>query len=356
MERIRFGKTELHVSRTGFGAIPIQRISDDEAVKLLQRAFEAGVTLFDTARAYTDSEHKIGLAFEGKRKDIVLCTKTLATTRDAILKDFETSLNELKTDYIDVYHLHNPGIVALPGDEAYDTVSELRRQGAVRHIGFTNHDLKLAAKATESGQYDVLQFPLSPLSTPEEFALSALCEKHDVGLLAMKALAGGILTNAATSFVTLRAYANIVPIWGIQFQGELDEIIGFENHPPAMTEELRAVIERDREELCGAFCRGCGYCLPCPAEIPIPMAAKISYAIFRMRKGNFFTPEWRENMDRIRNCTHCNHCKEHCPYGLDTPALLASELEKYDALYERNRKGLPLEMPGARHLDGQNLS
>ena len=333
METVRFGKTELSVSRSSFGAIPIQRIPDADAVKILERAYEGGINLFDTARVYTDSEHKIGLAFEGKRKEIIICSKTHSFTREGILEDIEKTLKELKTDYVDVYQLHNPRTVYGPGDEAYDTIAELKAQGVVRHIGLTNHDLNRAIGAVKSGHYATVQYAISPLSSPKEFALSDLCKEHDVGLLAMKALAGGMITNAVTSFVTLREYGNIVPIWGIERLPELEEILSFERDLPEKTEEIEAMIERDRAELCGDFCRGCGYCLPCTAEIPINMAGKMSKIVSCMRKEDYLTPEWAEKMSRIKNCTHCYLCKERCPYGLDTPALLASELEKYEAAY-----------------------
>lgn len=343
MEKIRFGKTELIVSRTGFGAIPIQRISEEDAVSLLRRAYDGGVTLYDTARRYSDSETKIGKAFAGMREKIVICSKTIETTREAMLKDLEESLKDLQTDYIDVYQIHNPKVVPKRGDEAYETLLEMKSQGKIRHLGLSNHNLQTVIEAVKSDLYDVVQYPLSPLSSPEEFELTELCKKHDVGFLAMKALAGGIITQAITSFVTLRQYENVVPIWGMQSADELDEIIGYENNPPAMTDEIRAIIKKDRDELSGAFCRGCGYCLPCPADINISFSAKMSHSIFRMDGEQFFTDAWYEKMHRISNCTHCNHCVDNCPYGLNTPELLASELEKYKILYDLHSKGLPLK-------------
>ena len=343
MEKVRFGKTELLASRTGFGAIPIQRISEEDAISLLRQAYEGGINIYDTARAYSDSEIKIGKALSDVRKDIILSSKTLSRDRDNILKDIETSLKNLQTDYVDIYQIHNPGFVPKQGDEVYEAFAEIKRQGMIKHIGFTNHSLEHAINAAKSGLFDTIQYPLSPLSTPEEFGLVALCKELDLGYFAMKALAGGIITNAITSFVTLRQYENVIPIWGMQTKAELEEILSFENNPPEMTEEIKAIINKDREELSGSFCRGCGYCQPCPAEIPIELAAKITHSIFRMRKENFFTEEWREKMDRIKNCIHCNHCIDHCPYGLDTPSLLAAQLEYYDVLYDRHSKGLPLK-------------
>ncbi len=331
METVRFGRTGLMVSRTSFGAIPIQRLTFDESTALLRRAFDGGVTLYDTARGYTDSEERIGAALGDVRRHVVLCTKTPSSTRAAIFADCETSLRMLRTDVIDVYQFHNPKAVPAPGDEMYEAALDLKRQGKIRFIGITNHTRALAEAAVDSGWYDTLQFPLSPLSDEGDLDLARRCREADVGLLAMKALAGGLITNGRTAFVFLRQYANIVPIYGLQHMWELEEFLGYEADPPAITSELAAVIEHDRRELSGSFCRGCGYCLPCPAKIPISMAARISFMLRRANPAGFLTGVWQENMRRVDDCTHCNHCKLHCPYGLDTPNLLRVEQARYFA-------------------------
>lgn len=331
MEKVRLGRTGLMVSRTSFGAIPIQRITDEQAVALLRKAYDAGITLYDTARGYSDSEHKIGLALSGVREHVIIATKTPSRTREGILQDVETSLAMLQTDYIDVYQFHNPPFVPLPGDELYDTMLELKAQGKIRAIGITNHDLALAQEAVASGHYDTLQFPFSPISSPEELALSEACKAADMGLLAMKALCGGLVTHAASAFAFLRQYENVVPIWGIEQEWQLDEFIALAAMPPRMTEEIRNQIEHDRKTLAGSFCRGCGYCLPCPAEINIPTAARISLLLGRTSVAGLVTPEAQASIRRINDCVHCGHCTAHCPYHLDTPSLLAGELVKYEA-------------------------
>lgn len=338
MDRIRLGRTHLMASRTAFGAIPIQRLSTPDAVQLLRRAHEAGINCFDTARAYTDSEAKIGLALSPVRKSIILATKSQATTPETLVTDLHTSLKLLKTDYIDIYQLHNPDTLPCPGDPLYDQLLSLKAQGKIRHIGITNHDLKLAQQAVASGHYDTLQFPLSPLSSEAELALSQACLQADVGLIAMKALAGGLITQATHAFAFLRTYPNIVPIYGIQHPWELEEFIALEKDPPAMTEALWAAIDQDRRALTGAFCRGCGYCLPCPADIPIPTAARISLLLRRTNPVRFLTPEFAAHMDRVNNCVDCGHCRAHCPYGLDTPALLKRELAAFEKAYGEAQK------------------
>lgn len=336
MEKIRFGKTNLMVSRTSFGAIPIQRLSFDESTALLRHAYDEGINLFDTARGYTDSEERIGLALKDVRKDIIITTKTPSLTRSEILKDIDESLKDLQTDYIDVYQFHNPSFVPKPSDEPFETMMELKKQGKIRFIGITNHDKNIAIEAVESKNYDVLQYPLSPISTEDELKLSKMCLDNDMGLLAMKALSGGLITNAKLSFAFLRSFPNIVPIFGMQYMWELEEFISYEKNPPKLTEEILSLIEKDKKELAGSFCRGCGYCLPCPAEIPIPMAARISLLLRRANPASYTTDEWIEDMNKIDNCIDCGNCKSHCPYNLDTPNLLKSELIKYKQFLKEN--------------------
>jgi len=329
MEKIRFGSTELMVSRTSFGGIPIQRLTFEESTSLLRKAYDGGINLIDTSRIYSDSEARIGEALSDVRKNIVICSKTPSLTRDGILKDIETSLSNLKTDYIDVYQFHLPAAVPQPDSEGYKTMLELKQQKMIRHIGISCHDRNIAAQAITSGNFETMQYPLNPLSTQEELSLIELCQKHDMGLLAMKALSGGLITNAAVAFAFLRQYKNVVPIWGIQHTWELEELLQHEANPPALTPELQAEIEQYRKELSGSFCRGCAYCQPCPVEIPIFMAARMSLMLNRASVPMYTTPAWQENMRKIENCTGCGQCKGKCPYKLDIPELLKSELAHY---------------------------
>ena len=339
MEQTRLGRTGLMVGRTAFGALPIQRVDFDQAKLLLKKAYDNGVNFFDTARAYSDSEEKIGNALHNVRQDIYIATKSMAKDSRGFFKDLETSLKNLKTDYIDLIQLHNPEVIFGPEDPGslYSSMLKAKEKGMVRFIGITNHKLNNAIVAAESGLYDTVQFPLSSLSSNEDLKLIEVCRKNDVGLIAMKALSGGLITNASTSFVYLRQFENVVPIWGIQRECELDEFIELEKNSPALDANMLEIIRKDKEELSGAFCRGCGYCLPCPAEIPIPMAARMSLLLRRAPYSSFLTEEWRGNMERIKECTDCHHCKDHCPYNLDTPNLLKKMLDDYRNFYEEHK-------------------
>lgn len=324
MNTVVLGRTGIQANKNGFGALPIQRISRDEADYLLKKAYDCGVNFFDTARFYTDSEEKIGFALSGVRDRIFIATKSMTAKPDELWKELKTSLENLKTDYIDVYQFHNPKFCPKPGDGTglYEVMLEAKEKGMIRHIGITNHRLKIAVEAVESGLYETVQFPFSYLSTKEERDLVRLCAEKNVGFIAMKALSGGLITNSAAAFAYLAQFDNVLPIWGIQREKELDEFLSFMQNPPVLDEKLKAVIEKDRAELMGEFCRGCGYCLPCPAEIEIPTAARMSLMIRRAPVSVYINEEWIAKMKKIDNCIRCNHCKEHCPYGLDTPELL----------------------------------
>lgn len=331
MVQVRLGKTEIVVEKNSFGALPIQRISSADAVKLLRKAYEHGVTFYDTARYYTDSEEKVGEAFEGMREKIYIATKTGATTVEGFWKDLGTSLHNLRTDYIDIYQFHNPAFCPKPGDGTglYEAMLEAKAKGMIRHIGITNHRLSVAMEAVESGLYETLQFPFCYLATEKDIALVEACKKADMGFIAMKALSGGLIHNSAAAYAYLAQFDNVLPIWGVQRETELDEFLSYIENPPALTEELTAVIEADRKELQGEFCRGCGYCMPCPVGIEINNAARMSLMLRRAPSAAWLTPQWQEKMKLIEKCLHCGKCKGKCPYGLDTPTLLEKNYKDY---------------------------
>ena len=331
MNTVTLGTTGITVNKNGFGALPIQRISNEDAVHLIRKAYQAGITFFDTARFYTDSEVKLGEALEGIRDQVYIATKTGAATADAFWKDLETSLHNLKTDYVDLYQFHNPAFCPKPGDGSglYEAMLQAKEEGKVRHIGITNHRLQVAQEAIASGLYETLQFPFCYLSGEKELALVNACQKKKMGFIAMKALSGGLITNSAAAYAFLAQYENVLPIWGIQREQELDEFISYIDNPPAMTVEIKALIAQDRAELSGDFCRGCGYCMPCPAGIEINNCARMSLLLRRSPSALQLTEEVQEKMKKIENCLHCNRCKSKCPYELDTPALLAKNYEDY---------------------------
>lgn len=331
MAKLILGRTGIVTEQNAFGALPIQRRSTDDAVFLLKKAYEGGITYFDTARAYSDSEEKVGIAFEGMREKVFIATKTGAKTPEAFWKDLETSLETLKTDYIDVYQFHNPPVCFKPGDGTgmYECMLKAKEEGKIRFIGFTNHLLSVANEAVDSGLYDTLQFPFSYLASEKEIELVNKCREKNVGFIAMKGLAGGLINNSAAAFAYISQYDNVLPIWGVQRENELDEFLSYFEKPAVMTDELSAVIAHDRDELVGEFCRGCGYCMPCAVGIEINNCARMSLMLRRAPSANWLDEKWQANMKKIENCIDCGLCKSRCPYGLDTPNLLRKNYEDY---------------------------
>ena len=338
MHTVTLGSTGITVNKNGFGALPLQRIPEEEAIRLLRKALDSGITYFDTARWYTDSEKKLGMAFHDCRDSLFLATKTGSTTAEGFWKDLHTSLELLQTDHIDVYQFHNPAFCPRPGDGSglYEAMLEAKAQGKILHIVITNHRLAVAKEAIESGLYETLQFPFSYLSGDPDIELVRACAAHNMGFVSMKALSGGLITNSRAAYAFQAQYENALPIWGIQRERELDEFVSYIANPPEMTDELRALIDHDRSELVGDFCRGCGYCMPCPAGIEINNCARMSLMLRRAPSERWLTEAWQEKMSKIEGCLHCGHCKSKCPYGLDTPALLAKNLADYKQVLSGN--------------------
>ena len=335
MEKIRLGKTDLMVTKASFGALPIQRISREDAVKLVRRAYEAGINYFDTANAYTDSEEKLGEALHDVRQNVVISTKSAGKDKKTVQAHIEQSLRSLRTDYIDLFQFHNPA--ELPDindpDGPFAAVLEAKEKGYIRHIGITNHRLKVAHAAIDSGNFETLQFPFCYLATEKDLELVELCRQHDMGFIAMKGLSGGLLNNAEACYAFMRQHPTVVPISGIQHEWELDQWLDLVKRDPRMTPELQAVIDHDRKELAGDFCRSCGYCLPCTVGIDIPQAARMAQLLRRSPYQPYMSDEWHAKMHKIEDCIHCDVCRSRCPYGLDTPALLQKQLVDYDAFY-----------------------
>lgn len=331
MKNITLGTTGITVPQNAFGALPVQRVDMDTAVAILRRAYEGGMRFFDTARAYTDSEEKLGNAFEGIRDRIYIASKTMGRTPEAFREQLNTSLKLLKTDYLDIYQFHCVDQCYRPGDGTgmYECMLEAKEQGKIRHIGVTAHKLDVAKECIESGLYETLQYPLSYLSSEKELNLIQLCKEHNMGFIAMKGLAGGLINNSRAAFAFMSQFDNVLPIWGIQKMTELEEWLSYMDEPPALNAEITAFIEKEKAELNGEFCRGCGYCMPCPAGILINNCARMSLMVRRAPSANWLSEQWQENMKKIEGCLHCNQCMKKCPYELNTPELLQKNYEDY---------------------------
>lgn len=335
MKTITLGSTGITTPQNAFGALPIQRDDTDTAVGIVRRAYEGGMTFFDTARAYSDSEIKCGIALHDVRDKVTIATKTGAKTPDEMRRHIETSLKNLQTDYVDIYQFHCANTCYAPGDGTgmYECMEDLKRQGMIRHIGITAHKIGVAEECVRSGLYETMQFPLSYLSGEREEALVRLCREHNVGFIAMKAIAGGLITDYRAAYAYISQFDNVVPIWGIQRESELEEWLSLFGDDVTLDEKMLDKIEADKAQLGTDFCRGCGYCSPCPQGIMIFQCARISLMIRRAPSSAWVNDEWVSEVKKIENCTHCGACMKKCPYELNIPELLRKNYADYMSVY-----------------------
>ncbi len=342
MKNVVLGRTGIEVPQNGFGALPIQRVSIEEAIRILRKAYEGGIRFFDTARAYSDSEVKLGESFGTgyvDRKDIFIASKTKATTPEEFWKDLDTTLTNLKTDYLDIYQFHMMNTCYRPGDGSgmYECMEEARQKGKIRFISGTAHKYGIARELIESELYDTVQYPMSYLASEKEIELIELANEHNIGFICMKGLAGGLITNSKAAMAFISQFDGAVPIWGIQRESELDEWLSYMNETPVMNDDIFQFIKAERDELMGEFCRGCGYCMPCTVGIEINNCNRMSLMLRRAPSKSWLSDHWQKEMEKIEDCVNCGVCMTKCPYELQIPTLLKKNLEDYREVLKGNR-------------------
>ncbi len=328
------GKTGLEVSEVGFGCIPIIRLSMDEAVRVLRRAQDRGITLFDTANVYLDSEEKIGRAFKGLRPQVVLATKSIKRDRLGLEGDLEQSLRLLKTDYLDLFQLHQVSqekdFQALSAKEGgLEGALRAREAGKIRHLGVTSHNLEMAKKLVGTGLFSTVQFPFNFIETAAATELHPLARERNLGMLAMKPFCGGLVDNGRVALKYLRQSPDVIPLPGCDSVPRVDEVVDLYETDAAVTPEDLAIMEGYRAELGDTFCRRCEYCQPCEQGVMITPA--MLYGVLARRMG----PEKAAGfavkfMETTRSCIECGECAERCPYGLAIPETLKAHLALYD--------------------------
>ena len=340
MKTVRLGRTGLTVSRVGFGGIPIQRLTDDEAVRVVRRCLDLGVTLLDTATGYSTSEERIGKAVVGRRAELIIATKTPARDKATALQHLELSLKRLNTDYIDLWQFHNVSTPELyeqvlgPAG-AMEAAREALRAGKIRHIGMSSHSLDMALKAVPSGFFETIQFPFNFVTDEAAKELLPLARTHDVGFIAMKPFAGGMLNNARLTLKHLLQFENVVPDPGIQTVEEIEEIAEIVMGPWELTPEEIREMERTRVEVGTRFCRRCDYCQPCPKKVRISTVLSTQSFWKRFPPQRFFTGFVADAVAGARLCGDCGECEEKCPYHLPIREMLTENLAFYDSIAPR---------------------
>jgi len=326
MEYRVLGKTGLKVSRLGFGGIPIQRIDAEGTKVLMQQLLEAGVNYIDTARGYTVSEEYLGYALEGIRDQFILATKSMARTKEAMAADIETSLKNLRTDYIDLYQIHNPTLkdlelVQQPGG-ALEALQEAKAAGKIGHIGVTLHYADLFKLAVEYDWVETIMFPYNIVETQGEKLIS-VCGKKNIGFITMKPLAGGAIDDAATAlrFIVQNPDVSVV-IPGMEYPEQISQNLAAVNNTAPLTAEELVKINQIRSDLGTQFCRRCNYCAPCAAGIAIPAAFMMEGYYTRYNLKEWATKRYMAMDKKASDCIGCGACEDRCPYDLPIRKML----------------------------------
>lgn len=343
MNKIRLGRTNLMVSRVGFGGIPIQRLTEEAAVAVVKRCFELGINYFDTANGYSTSEERIGKAIKGRRKKVILATKTHAGDKEEIRKNLALSLSRLGVKYIDVYQFHGVSDFKtlekiLVPDGLITVVEDARARGLIKHIGITSHQIDVAKKAAASGRFETVMFPFNFLTPEAADELIPLCRKNDVGFIAMKPMAGGMVDNANIAIKYLLQFPDIIPIPGIEKTAEIEEIAKIVESRSKMTSAEKAEIKRVKNALGSRFCHRCDYCQPCTMEIPISIILSGKSFFKRIPAEHFFSPSLDAAMEKAADCADCGECEERCPYHLPIRTMIKEQLAWYRDLKNQYKK------------------
>lgn len=329
------GKTGLKVSELGFGGIPILRLQTDEAVKILYHAYDKGITFYDTANMYRDSEAKIGQALSSVRKKIVIATKT--TRRDAVgfRENLENSLQKLRTDYLDLYQFHQVANeiewnkITQEGG-AWDEAQKAKTEGKIRFLGVTSHNLAIAIKLAKTGLFSTVQFPFNFIEQEAKDKLHKYSREKGIGIIAMKPFAGGVIDSAALAFKYLRQFPDVLPIPGFDSIKSVDEIVSIYDRPNEIADRDVDNMEKYRQELGRKFCRRCEYCQPCPHGVIITPA--MGYPIVASRMSPAISVEFLKiPMESTQKCTECGECIERCPYELPIPEILKKNYDLFEA-------------------------
>ena len=333
MEYRILGKTGLKISRMGFGGIPIQRIDAEGAKTLIHELKDAGVNFIDTARGYTVSEEYLGYALEGIRENFVVATKSMSRTKEAMAADIDISLKNLRTDYIDLYQLHNLppeqlAVVTAPGG-ALEALLEAKAAGKIRHIGVTSHSLDTFRMALELPWVETFMFPYNIVETQAEDLIAKAAEKN-IGFICMKPLAGGAIEEATLALRYVCANPNVtVVIPGMAEPKELRQNLAAASDTSELTQEEKAGFQRIRSALGTQFCRRCNYCQPCSAGINISGAFLFDGYLQRYGLADWARSRYMAMEKKASDCIGCGACEQRCPYQLPIRKMLSKVAEHF---------------------------
>jgi predicted aldo/keto reductase-like oxidoreductase len=338
MQRVTLGRTGLSVTELGFGALPIQRLTDEGAAAVINRCLDLGINFIDTAHAYTNSEGRVGAAIAGRRESLMLASKAMAATGDEAQAQLDLSFQRLGVDFIDLYQLHNVSTEdkwaqqTAPGGPL-DVLREAQQRGRIGHIGISSHQEDIALKAVRSGFFETILFPFNFMAPEPATLVREACRDEGVAFLAMKPMGGGTLANARVAFRYLQQFPDVVPVVGIDDPPQIEEIVALYEHRLPLTDVDRQEMEQIRAELGTSFCRRCDYCQPCREGIQISVVMNAPSAIRRMPFENVIRG-FGTAVEKVPDCQDCGDCESRCPYGLSIRKRMQ---EVYDMYTERVR-------------------
>ncbi len=349
MEKLRLGKTGMMVTKLGFGGIPIQRVSEEEAISIVRKVLDLGINFIDTANGYSTSEERIGKAIAGrKREELFIATKTLARRRELVEQHLNLSLKRLNVPYIDLYQFHQVSdakgmerVMAPDGPLAF--VEQAKKAGIVRHIGVSSHTLDIAKELVKTNRFETIMFPFNFITSEPLDELLPLVRERDMGFIAMKPLGGGMIPNVKLCIKYLLQFPDILLIPGIEHVPEIEEIMQIVQGPRALSDAERREMQRIKEELGTQFCRRCDYCQPCSAGIPISGVMTTNSAARRLPEEQIFGGWVADAMEKAASCIDCGDCEERCPYHLPIRKIMAEQLKWY-----QEAKRLHLEKTGKK--------
>ncbi len=336
MEKIRLGRTNLRVTRLGWGSIPLQRVGEEEAIAVVREAVEMGVDLLDTARGYTTSEARIGLALKKVQRPVVLSSKSPVRT-DKIYDEVHISLKNLRVEKIHIYHLHNVSKKedyekVMSSGGAFEGLQKAKKEGLIDHIGLTSHNLDVLEKVLQDDHFAVIMTCYSFLEPDAGKRIFPLARAKDVGVLVMKPFSGGVIEKASPALKYVLSTPDIVPIPGSESLEKVRENWRIFSQSSPLTAEEQVYIKDMQQQLQKQFCRRCDYCQPCSQEISIQMVMGLKSIIKRFGAGAD-APAWiQATVNKARNCSECGECLPRCPYQLPIPELIKKNLEWYDSL------------------------
>jgi len=334
MRKVQLGKTGLMVTQLGFGGIPIQRLDERDAIAVVTRCLDLGINFIDTANAYSTSEERIGKAIAGRRDGLILATKSTSRSREGVIKHLEQSLRMLGVDCIDLYQFHNVSdarslemVMDPEGPRA--ALEEAKKAGKIKHIGITSHQIDTAKKAVASDLFETVMFPFNFVTSDAMDELVPLARLHDVGFIAMKPLAGGMINNARIAFKYLFQFSDIVSIPGIEKVEEIEEIAGLLSGQPQLTVEDTREMEQLKKQLGTRFCHRCDYCQPCKEGIAISTVMIYPSLTARLPDNQIYAGFWGSLVEKAAGCSQCGECEERCPYHLPIREMLDEHVQAY---------------------------